>query len=77
MKHLFVVITLCLIFTGCDSDTINGGDGSGSSSYIFVAGEGNFSNPGSGSLTYINDSGELFLKIEKKNIFKFSFGEIV
>lgn len=59
MKHLFVFITLCLLFTGCDSDTINGGGSSDSSSYIFVAGEGNFLNPGSGSLTYINDSGEV------------------
>ena len=59
MKHLFVFITFCLLFTGCDSDTINGGGGSSSSSYIFVAGEGNFLNPGSGSLTYVNDSGEV------------------
>ena len=30
-----------------------------------------------GRFKYINDSGELFLETEKKNILKFSFGEIV
>tara|TARA_Y100000748_G_C15445378_1_gene468748 strand:- start:42 stop:1181 length:1140 start_codon:yes stop_codon:yes gene_type:complete len=37
----------------------NGSNASCSDSYIFIAGEGNFYNPGSGSLTYINESGDV------------------
>ncbi len=60
MKHFFVFFTLCLLFTGCDSDSsINGGGGTSSSSYVFVAGEGNFSNPSSGSLSYIDENGDV------------------
>tara|TARA_B110000438_G_C15749216_1_gene622136 strand:- start:346 stop:1392 length:1047 start_codon:yes stop_codon:yes gene_type:complete len=64
MNKMNFTIMLCVffIFTGCDNTSnVSGPNNSdnGSNSYIFVAGEGNFNSPGSGSISMIDEYGNI------------------
>ena len=57
-----ILLSVAFIVTGCDTaNNISGPDNleAGSNSYIFVAGEGNFSSSGSGSISMIDEYGNV------------------
>ncbi len=64
MNKMNFIILLCVAFivTGCDtSNNVAGPDNleGGSNSYIFVAGEGDMNSPGSGSISMIDEYGNI------------------